>query len=124
QTIWAQGDTPLVNAPDPGRVIAHVGQDFPLTLLGDTAWKTGMLWYHVQWATPKRSPGGWAAAPSITFTSPGNRPGWASFDVLSPHLAAYLASFGGNVDAVVYDLTHQRYYAYDVNVHFITGSSV
>ena len=51
-------------------------------------------------------------------------PGWASFDALSSSLAAYLASIGGNVDAVVYDVTRQIYYTYNASAQFITGSSM
>ena len=124
QTIWAQGDTTLLNAPGTGHPIAHVGQSFPLMPLGDIAWNKGTLWYHVQWVVPKRKASGWVEASAVTFTSPGKVAGWASFDVLSPDLAAYLASIGGNVGAVVYDVTRQRYYTYNANTQFITGSSI
>ena len=124
QTIWSQGETTLLDAPSTGHVVAHVGQDFPLTLLGDATWKMGMLWYHVQWAVPKRTTTGWVPAAAITFTSPGSVPGWASFDVLSPDLAAYLDSIGDNVNTVVYDVTRQRYYSYHANAQFITGSAI
>ncbi len=124
QIAWAQGDTTLLDAPGTGQAVAHVGQHFPLTLLRDTAWNKGTLWYHAQWDTPKRTGSGWVPATAITFTSPGSVPGWASFDVLSPDLAAYLASIGGNVNAVVYDVTRQRYYTYHANAQFIMGSSM
>ena len=101
-----------------------MGRHFSLTLLGDATWKSEMLWYHVAWAAPKGTGNGWIEASAITFTSPGNVPGWASFDVLSPPLAAYLASIGDNVDAVVYDVTRQRYYTYRASAQFITGSSM
>lgn len=123
-TIWAQGETALLTAPSTGQVVAHVGQSFPLTLLGDATWKNGMLWYHVQWMAPKRTRAGWVSAALIAFISPGNVPGWASFDVLSPDLATYLASIGGNVAAVVYDVTRQRYYTYHTNAQLLTGSSI
>jgi beta-lactamase class A len=51
-------------------------------------------------------------------------PGWASFDALSPSLAAYLEGIGGNVDAVVYDVARQVYYTYNASAQFITGSSM
>jgi beta-lactamase class A len=124
RTIWAQGDTALLNAPGTGAEVAHVGQQFPLSLLGDTAWKNGALWYHVQWTAPKSTAQGWAPALGTTFTAPGSVPAWASFDVLSPDLAAYLASVGGNVDAVVYDETRQVYYTYNASSQFIMGSSI
>ncbi len=123
QTVWAQGDTVLLNAPGNGKAIAHVGQNFSLTLLGST-WNAGTLWYHVQWAVPKSTGSGWIPADAITFTSPANVAGWAAFDVLSPDLAAYLASIGGNVNAVVYDVTRQHYYTYHPNAQFIMGSSM
>ncbi len=105
------------------RSAAHVGLHFPLTLLGDAAWSAGTLWYHVQWRATQTDGSGWVQA-LAAFHSPGNVPGWASFDVLSPSLAAYLASIGGNVDAVVYDVTRQRYYTYNASDQFITGSSM
>ncbi len=124
QTIWVQGDTALLNAPGTGYVVAHVGQHFPLTLLGNTAWNTGMLWYHIQWAAPKHTGTAWVQASDMTFTSPGTVPGWASLDALSPDLAAYLASIGDTAGAVVYDVTHKRYYTYHANTQFITASSM
>src|SRR6185437_5963508 len=54
----------------------------------------------------------------------GNVPGWASFDVLSSDLATYLNGEGKNVAAVVYDVTRQRYYTYNMDGRFITGSSI
>ncbi|HEX9132940.1 MAG TPA: serine hydrolase [Ktedonobacteraceae bacterium] len=124
RSVWAQGETALLDAPSTGRAVAHVGQHFSLALLGDATWKSGMLWYHVAWAAPKGTGNGWVEASAVTFTSPGNVPGWASFDVLSPPLAAYLASIGDSVDAVVYDVTRQRYYTYHASAQFITGSSM
>ena len=123
QNVWAQGDTALLDAPGNGQPVAHVGQNFPLALIGGT-WNAGTLWYQAQWTNPKSSGTGWLPATSITFTSPGDVPGWAAFDVLSPELSAYLASIGGNVNAVVYDVTRQRYYTYHPNAQFIMGSSM
>lgn len=126
QTTWAQGDDDalLFTEASTAHVAAHVGQYFPLTLLGDTRWNTKGLWYHVQWSAAKSTGTGWVPATSISFSSPGNVAGSASFDVLSPDLAAYLASIGDNVDAVVYDVTRQRYYSYNADAQFVTGSSI
>jgi hypothetical protein len=124
RSVWAQGETALLDAPSSGQAVAHVGQHFSLTLLGDATWKSELLWYHVAWAAPKGTGNGWVEASAITFTSSGNVPGWASFDVLSLPLAAYLTSIGDNVDAVVYDVTRQRYYTYHASAQFITGSSM
>ncbi|HJT57691.1 MAG TPA: serine hydrolase, partial [Ktedonobacteraceae bacterium] len=123
-TIWSEGNTALLNAPATGQAVAHIGQFFPLTPSGDTAWNNGMLWYHVQWNVPKHTGSGWVQATAITFTSPGNVPAQASFDVLSPGLAAYLASIGNNIGVTVYDVTRQRYYTYNAGTQFITGSSI
>lgn len=123
QSVWTQGDTALLDAPGNGQPVAHLGQNFPLTVLGGT-WNAGTLWYQAQWSVPKSTGKGWIPATTITFTSPGNVPGWASFDALSPDLAAYLASIGGNVNAVVYDVTRQRYYTYHPDAQFIMGSSM
>jgi beta-lactamase class A len=125
RAAWIQADTAvLLTAPGTGQTIAHIGQHFPLTLLGDSAWNTTMLWYHVQWTVPHHTGSGWVSASAITFTSPGAVPAWASVDVLSPALAAYLTAIGGNVDAVVYDVTDQQYYTYNASARFIMGSSM
>jgi hypothetical protein len=124
QSVWARGESILLGAPGNGRAVAHVGLHFPLVLLGDAIWSAGMLWYHVQWSAAKHVRDGWAEASRLTFDSPGNMPGWASFDALSPTLAAYLEGIGGNVDAAVYDITRQRYYTYNASAQFIMGSSM
>jgi beta-lactamase class A len=124
QTIWAHAGTVLLNAPGKGQPLAHVGESFPLTLLGDTAWQSGILWYHVQWTQPSGNTGGWVAAPAISFTLPKNMPAQASFDLLSSDLATYLASIGNDVDAFVYDVTNNRQYGYNADAQFITGSSM
>lgn len=124
QTIWTQGDTPLLSTPGTSQPVAHVGQNFPLTLLGDTKWDTGMLWYHIQWSAPKGGGEGWVPANAITFTAPGNAPVRASMDTLSPDLATYLAGIGNNAGVVVYDVSRQRYYTYNDNAQFIVASSM
>ncbi len=124
KTIWSLGEAALLDAPATGQIIAHIGQNFALTLLGETNWIAGMLWYHVQWSSPHSTSSGWVSASTITFTSPGSVPEWASLDVLSPDLAQYLARSGSNAGAVVYDLTRQRYYTYNSNTQFITASSM
>ncbi len=123
-SVWALGDTALLNAPGSNTATAHVGQDFPLALSGDAAWSAGELWYHVTWQAPKTSGDGWVPAKAVTFTSPGKVPGWASFDLLSPDLAQYLADDDDNVGVVVYDFTRQRYYTYNMDGRFIMGSSM
>ncbi len=122
--IWALADTPVLSAAGTGKVTVHVGQQFPLTLLGGEATVKGALWYQVAWKSPHASGIGWVPAKAVTFTSPGNVAGWAAFDVLSPDLAMYLNGEGGNVAAVVYDTTRQRYYTYNMDGRFITGSSI
>jgi beta-lactamase class A len=124
QTIWVQSDTALLATAGTGSAVAHPEENFPLTLLGETTWNMQMLWYHVQWGVPKQRQTGWASAAAITFRSPGNMPGRASIDALSSELATYLASIGPNVNAVVYDVTHQQYYTYNANAQFIMGSSM
>lgn len=124
QVVWAQANTAVLDAPGTGAAVAHIGQDFPLALLGDSAWNNGMLWYSVQWTTPHSTFQGWAAAPSFTFTSPGSVPGWASIDALSPDLATYLAGANGSVGVAIYDVTRQRYYTSNADGQFTTGSSV
>lgn len=124
QRTWALGETALLSMPGVGQVVAHVEQYFPLILLDNPSWNAGRLWYHVQWTAAKNTGAGWVEASAITFTSPGNVAGWASFDALSPTLAAYLASIGSDVNAVVYDVTRQSYYTYHASSQFIMGSSM
>ncbi len=124
QQVWAQGDVALLDAPESGQTIAHVGQHFPFTLLGDTSWKNGTLWYHVQWSLPKGSRDGWIAARAMAFTAPGKGPIQAEVDALSPQLAATLAQSSPNVGMVLYDVTHQRYYTYNSTTQFIVASSI
>ncbi len=124
QPVWSPGAAVVLDAPGSAQVIAHLGQHFPLTLLGDTSWVNGTLWYHVQWSLPKSSLSGWIAASAITFTSPGNVPAQAALDALSPQLAAYLAASGPNAGMVLYDVTHQRYYTYNSTTQFLVASSI
>ncbi len=124
QAVWSQGDTSVLDHPGTGQEIIHIGQDFPFTLLGGTAWSEGRLWYNVQWSVLKKTYKGWIDGTIITFTSPGNGAGRASFDVLSPDLVAYLNSLGPNVSATLYDVTHNTYYTYNTATQFIVASSM
>ncbi len=123
-SLWATGDIAILNAPGTGTPILHVGQHFPLTLTGQAQWNAGTLWYHVRWKGPRTSGEGWAPAIGTSFAAPGNAAAWASFDLLSPDLAQYLASQGNHTGAVVYDLTRRQYYAYRPNSHYLMGHSV
>ena len=124
QTVWSQGETALRQTPTSKHALAHLGQNFPLSLLGDTDWIQGMLWYHVQWSTPKSSRSGWVSAADITFTSPGKVAGRASLDALSPQLSSYLTTIGPNVGVALYDVTRQRYYTYNSTTQFLVASSI
>lgn len=126
QVVWALGDIVILDTPSTGHAVVHVGQYFPLTLLGDTRRIAGIPWYHVQWSVPKKnnSQSGWISAIALMFDSPGNVPGAASFDVLSPDLSSYLTDLGPNVGVVAYDLTHQRSYTYNSSTQFISASSM
>ncbi len=124
KTTWTLGETALVDGPSMTHALAHVEQNFPLTLLGETTWQKGKLWYHVGWTVPNQAGAGWVPADAVTFTSPGPVPSWASFDVLSPSLQAYLVSQGNNAAAVVYDVTRQSYYTYHARSQFIVASSM
>ncbi len=124
QKIWSLGDTSVLNSPTTGQEIAHIGQDFPLALLGNTQWSGGKLWYNVQFSSMKNSHNGWIDSSGVTFTSPGNQAGRASFDALSSDLVAYLNSLGQNVSATLYDETHHVYYTYNTSTQFIVASSM
>lgn len=124
QKIWSMGDTSILDQPATGRETAHIGQDFPLVLLGNTQWAGGKLWYNVRYSDVKNSYRGWIDSSVVTFTSPGNQAGRASFDALSPDLIAYLNSLGQNVSATLYDETHHVYYTYNTSTQFIVASSM
>ena len=121
---WLTGDTAIVNAPGGSSASAHLGLNFPLSLDGKTQWLNGALWYEATWQSPHRNGSGWAPASNVTINAPAkDAPAWASFDALAPSIATYLASFGNNVGSVVYDLTRNRYYAYNQNTPFVLASS-
>jgi len=124
QQIWAIGDMAILATPmATGQAEVHIGQNFPLTITGGQ-WRQGALWYSVEWQSLRRNGDGWAAATALTLTPPGlNTPRWASFDALSPALAAYLTGEGANVGAVVYDLTRNTYYTYNGQSEFTMASS-
>jgi hypothetical protein len=124
KVAWAQSDTALLNTPGTGNPVAHVGQNFPLTLLGDTRWIGGIPWYHIQWSVPKQSQKGWISATALSFNSPGHVASTASIDALSAALSAYLNNLDPNVGVVVYDLTQQRTYTHNGSTQFITASSM
>jgi hypothetical protein len=124
QSVWTQGDTALLDTPGTGHQIAHVGQSFPLLLLGDTRWIGGIPWYHIQWSAPKHKQEGWISATALTFNSPGNVPSTAYIDAFSPDLSSYLTNLGSNVGVVVNDLTRQRTYTYNGSAQFIAASSM
>ncbi|MGH2518088.1 MAG: serine hydrolase, partial [Ktedonobacterales bacterium] len=136
EQAWGLSDMAVLNAPGIGGVLVHVGMNYPLTLTGQAQWWNGALWYSVHWRAPTISGtggtggtsgtggAGWAPAHAITFTSPGNAPAYAEFDVLSPALAAYLSSLRGNAGAAVYDVTRNVYYTYNVGRQFTVASSV
>ncbi len=122
--VWALGSAPVCTAPTSGNDIIHIGPNFPFALAGDSQWADGQLWYHVLWQVPHSSGSGWTPATAITFSNPGlNVVPTASFDVLSPDLAQYLASQGNNAAAVVYDATRRQYYTYNPDGQFIMASS-
>lgn len=122
--VWLTGDTAIVNTPGGGSASAHLGKNFPLALSGKTQWINGALWYETTWKSPHRAGTGWTAASKVTLTAPAkNAAAWASFDALSPDIASYLAHFGKNVASVVYDVTRNRYYAYNQNTPFVLASS-
>jgi beta-lactamase class A len=124
KTVWTQSDTALLNTPGTGQQIAHIGQNFPLTLLGDTSWMGGIPWYHIQWSVPKQNQKGWIAATALTFNSPGNVASTASIDALSAKLSSYLTNLGSNAGVAAYDLTRRRTYTYNSSIQFITASSM
>ena len=125
QAVWSQGEDALLYQPGTGHEIAHVGQNFPLVLQGDSIWSGGTLWYNVQWTVLQNTHTGWIQADAVTFTSPPvANESQASFDVLSPDLNAYLNTIGPDASVVLYDVTHQTYYTYNSSTQFLVASSM
>ena len=100
--VWARNGTPLWAAHDDATILqnpangaaeVHIGQNFPLTLAGTSAWVDGALWYGVDWQTPGRSGlrlahrDGWDTSPRPTTGLPPT----AGFDLLSTDLAASIS---------------------------------
>lgn len=122
--LWTLGDVAVVASPASASELIHIGENFSLTSAGGARWAAGALWYHVRWSVPHSTGDGWIAATATSVTPPGAEAvAWASFDVLSPQLATFLASQGENVAAVVYDLTRSQYYGYQPDSQFIMASS-
>jgi beta-lactamase class A len=92
--------------------------------LGTTSLIDGRLWYQVQWTGPQGRRIGWVPADMTSINFQKSQATWSSFDALSPTLAAYLASLGSNVSALLYDVTHQRYYNYRGTNLSIAASSI
>jgi hypothetical protein len=125
QSAWVTADSAVLDAPATGNATVHLGQNFPVTLTGQTSWQKAALWYGATWTAAKSSTGkGWLAGVVVTLAAPDkSQPAHAGFDVLSPDLATYLASQGSDMGAVVYDLTRNQYYAYNEDTHFTLASS-
>lgn len=124
-SVWVQESATLLSRPQTGSARVHLGQNFQLFLTGASRWVRGTLWYEVSWQSVGTSGTGWIEATSVTLTAPSRgTPSFASFDALSPSLAAYLAGFGDRVGAVLYDETRQQYYTYNPDVQFTVASSV
>lgn len=121
--VWGLGDLVVLDAPATGKALVHIGANFPLSLTGQAQWLNGALWYSVGWQESKASGNGWAPAVKLTLTSPGDKPAYAQFDVLSADLAKYLGGLGENVSAAVYDLSRGVYYTYNASGQFIMASS-
>ncbi len=122
QSLWSQGESSLLDTS--GHEIAHVGQNFPFVVLGNTQWIGGTLWYNVQWNTSNGTYKGWVKADTVTFNAPASGVSQASFDLLSPDLKTYLDDIGPNVSVALYDVTHATYYTYNSSTQFIVASSM
>lgn len=59
-----------------------------------------------------------------TIQQPGYVPEAEAIGALSPALASYLSTLGSNAGVEVYDVTHQRSYAYNNTTQFLTASSI
>jgi beta-lactamase class A len=121
-TVWTSEETVLLDTPESTQPLAHIGENFPLTLLGNTSWAQGQQWDHIAWSSPTHTWNGWVPDSTITFVPP-QQDSSASFDALSPELASYLSSFSSNLGVSLYDVTNQRYYSYNDKASFLMASS-
>jgi beta-lactamase class A len=122
-SAWA--DTPVLAMPATGTAVLQIGLNYRLTLDGDFRWIQGVLWYKVRWKDGPALGEGWISADETTIVAPGaGSPVWSSFAPFSSQLTHYLAGQGSRVSAVVYDLTGDRYYLFNVPKLFYMASSV
>lgn len=125
QQVWSRASTVVLSTPDFNQPLAHIGQNFPLTLLGATEEVTGQRWDHVAWSSPKETWSGWLPDSAITSVPPNTSiTVSAAFDALSPDLSMYLETLGQSTGVAVLDITHQRLYTYNSNVSFLMASSM
>lgn len=123
-SAWALGNTPVLDAAATGKETVHIGANFPVTPTGQTSWTSATLWYAVSWSAGKQSGKGWLAGTALTFTAPNSsQPAYASLDVLSPDLAAYVSARGKNMGVAVYDITRNAYYSYNDTATFYLAST-
>lgn len=122
--VWVTAATAvLADADHTANAAAHVGSSFPLTLTSNATWVNGTLWYQVQWQNPHRLGSGWLPSSALSFSPVRGMP-TASFDALDPDLEGYLSNLGGQVGAVVYDVSRGITYEYNPQGAFIVGSSI
>jgi hypothetical protein len=108
---WGNATAALLDAPTSGKPVATIGLNFPLTLTGETKWSKATLWYNANFSAAKRSGSGWAPAAALTLTAPDKAArAEAGLDMLSPDLAAFVASQQKNMGVAIYDVTRNNYY--------------
>jgi hypothetical protein len=123
--IWGTDETALYQMVGRSALVAHVGPRFSMIVSDELArWQGGRLWYHASWQEGASNGSGWIPADSVSFAAPADGPVWEGFEMLDPGLAAYLAGLSYHVGALVYDVSHQRYYFYNDRSPFIVASSV
>jgi hypothetical protein len=111
---WGNDVAALLDTPATGKPVATIGVNFPLTLTGETKWSKTTLWYNATFSAAKRSGAGWAPASALTLTAPDKAArAEAGLDMLSPDLAAFVASQNKNMGVAIYDVTRNAYYGYN-----------
>jgi Beta-lactamase enzyme family len=121
---WGNATAALLDAPASGKPVATIGLNFPLTLTGETKWSKATLWYNASFSAAKRSGSGWAPAAALTLTAPDKAArAEAGLDMLSPDLAAFVASQNKNMGVALYDMTRNIYYGYNDTPTFTLASA-
>ena len=96
---------------------------FPVTLLGDSIWLSGVLWEHVQWQNLGATRDGWVQQTQLGHVPATDVPQTADLGVLSPALAVVAAKQQQTLAVSVYVPDYNRTYSYNASTAIVMGST-